>query len=242
MAKRQIVRGKKRGTRIPRPDSVVLTVLEKAYPDKTFERARAIAKANRRALFAQAKSLKSRFRKIKALEDLLDLPIGPEEEEERLAWSLAFIIACADEAEERKCDCSKELAALQAAAQRLQQAQNALQQAQAQLAADQAQLAAAQAAERAAWNAYQAASRLTRRVCGGIGRFDPLCLVAITYEAVLGNKWNARFRALQGWQQAVDADQQLVQLCQQRLQRALQAYAQALLRYIQCILRCIFGF
>jgi hypothetical protein len=153
-----------------------------------------------------------------------------------------FIVTCGDEGTTQECDCSKELAALRAAARRLQQAQANLAQAQAALAADQASLAAAQAAERAAWNAYSAASQLVASACSGIGAFDPLCIVAEFYMAFTDDMWTRRQQALQQWQQAVAAALRLVQLRQQQLQQALQAFRQALLRYILCILRCLFGF
>lgn len=70
---------------------------------------------------------------------------------------------------------------------------------------------------RRAWRPYRAAQRLRARFCGGLGRLDPLCLVAITYETIIGNKWRIRAQQLRAAQQAELAAIRLVRIARQDL-------------------------
>lgn len=225
----------------PVPPIEIPSALERMFPEAIFEKAKRLA-GSKGKLLAEGEKLKDQLTAIKTIDDLLDLPVAEADPEKKIVFILALIIVLAQEGQVRKCDCSKELAALQAAQARLQRAVNALQQAQANLANAQAQLAAAAAAERAAWQAYSAASRLTQRVCSGIGVIDPLCLVAITYETLLGNKWAIRQQQLQNAQQAVLNAQRLVRQAEALVRQALRRFNQALLAYILCLIRCLFGF
>lgn len=225
------------------PPIEIPSALESSFPDDVLEKAKKLAK-RKKTLLAEGERLKEEISRIKGIDDLLDLPVAEEDPEQRIVFILALMIACAEEAQVRDCDCLKELAALQAAQARLQRAFDVLQQAQANLANAEAQLAAATAAERAAWQAYAAASRLAQRLCRTIvGRFlDPLCLISITYATLVGNKWRIRQQQLQNAQQAVLNAQRVVRQAETLLQQAQQRFSEALLAYILCLLRCLFGF